>query len=67
MSIRFYIQRCKNIKTILVYKVLYVKFRINSVKQVFLPVNGRKGAMAKRHNGLKGKKKKSNGIMVKGI
>jgi len=30
-------------KTNLVYKVLYVKFRINSVKQVFLPVNGGKG------------------------
>jgi hypothetical protein len=45
--IKFFSVCGKNEKTILVYKVLFVKFRINSAKQVNLSVNGelrRKGA-----------------------
>jgi hypothetical protein len=47
-------------KTNLVYKVLSVKFRINSVKQVNLPVNGEK-----RLNGARAQRAK--GIMAQGI
>jgi hypothetical protein len=49
---------CKNEKTILVYKVLYVKFRLNSVKGGKLPVNDEKaqrckGVTVQWHNGRK--------------
>jgi hypothetical protein len=40
-------------KTILVYKVLKAKFRINSAKERLLSVNGENGSTAQGHKGAK--------------